>query len=109
MDKDWRNATDEEILAADLMIELDLAEMPTEDQASVLLEMSQQMEEAVLRQVLSRLYPNQRDELDALIEEKDPVAIKEYLAKTVPDYPELYTQELIRFKRIMLTGEKPNR
>ncbi len=107
MEKDWKTATDDEILDADLMIELGLSELPEEQQAKALLNMSNQVEEVVMIKALSELNEEQRKSLDIIIEANDASGIKEFMAKEVSNYPDIYQAELIKYKRVMLTGESP--
>lgn len=103
----WQSATDEEILAADLLIELNLAELPAPEQAQLLTTLSQSVEQAVLTKIVGQLTPEQRQELEPLVNQENAAAVQEYLEKVIPNLAEIYESEMVRFKRLMLTGKVP--
>lgn len=104
MATDWTTASDTDIEAADLIIELGLASLPDEEQARMLTRMSETVEEATLLAAIARLTDEQRATFEAIVARDDADATKTYLVQHVPDLPNIAAAELLRYKRVMLTG-----
>lgn len=102
---DWNTATDEQILAADLIIEQGLDELAPEDQQRVLESMNAAIEEAVLMKALAGLDDTSKAEIQAAIASGDAEHLRTLLATKVPTYDQLYQETVLRYKRVMLTGE----
>lgn len=110
VDKDWSNATDEEILNADLLIELDLVDLPEEQQAEVLRQFSSSLERAITLRILGSITDkSQQDELQKLIAANNAESVKAFIESTVPNHGEIAQEEIIKFKRIMLTESPAER
>ncbi len=102
MTRDWTQATDEEILQADLLIELGLDSLPAEQQAEIAQRFTEECQRGMIAEVLTELNPEQQAELQQLVTEREPQPIQTFLEKSVPNLDERAQQELVRFKRIML-------
>lgn len=108
MATDWTTATDEQILAADLIIEQGLDELAPEDQRQVLESMNTAIDEAVLMKALTGLAPEDQTALQQLLASNDAEAVRRFLADKVPTYDDIFQQMVIRYKRVILTGERPS-
>ncbi|MBI4022962.1 hypothetical protein HY375_02260 [Candidatus Berkelbacteria bacterium] len=103
---DWSKASDEEILAADLLIELGLHELPADQQAEVLKRFSEGVEQAVLLRILAQITEKpKQDELQKLIDAGDGAGVKAFIETNVPTHGEITQEEILKFKRIMLVDE----
>jgi hypothetical protein len=101
----WQSASDDEVLEADLIKELNLESSPQEEQDALILRMTDVLQKSVISQLLETLNEDQKKELDEAMAKDDPQVTMEFLQKTTPDMDELAKKELIRFKRAMLTGK----
>lgn len=101
--RDWTTATDEEVMAADIAIELELDQLPQEAALAMLQEMGERVDRLVLERAIGSMDDRERIELETVTATGDAVAVQVFLTEHVSNYGELARQELIRFKRIMLT------
>lgn len=106
---DWTNATDEEILAADVMLELGLEGMDDAAQRSLLETMAVQVQEATFLKALTQIDSAKKPDLEALVQAGDAQGIQAFLDANVPNFGDLARDELIRFKRVMLTESPAER
>ena len=104
---DWNTATDEHILEADLLIELGLDSLPEEEQVRTVTTMTETVQEAALVRALGRLSDEQRSQFEALVQLEDADKIRSFIETAVPDFTTVIEQELILYKRVMLTGKVP--
>lgn len=105
--QDWANAPDDQILEADLLIELKLETLPDDNKASFLARMTDVAQKAVIKRVLDGLSEEQKTSLDQVLEHDNPEETVQFLQSNVPNYDDLAREELVRFKRAMLTGQMP--
>ncbi len=102
---DWTTASDEDILAADLIIALGLETLSDEDKGALIHRMTLAVQKAGLAKVLAQLDPQQKDKLTQLIETGNAEAVNDFLAHEVPDFADIIEAETLRFKRAMLAGQ----
>lgn len=100
--RNWNNATDDEVMDADIALELGLDRLPQETTLAMLQEMGEKVNDVVLRRALGGLPQDQRDELDRLVATGNVEAVQAKLMEFVPEYPQMVWQETVRFKRSML-------
>ncbi len=105
MATDWTTATDEQILAADLIIEQGLDELSPDDQRRMLESMNAAIEEAVLMQALAKLGETDQSEIQTAVDTGEAGLVRRLLAAKIPDYDRLYQETVLRYKRVILTGE----
>jgi hypothetical protein len=104
---DWTTATDEQILAADLIIEQGLDELSIEEQRNVLEHMNATVEEAALKKALVKLTAADREQITKLLGSQDASGVRTFLMTKVPDYDTIFQQMVIMYKRVILTGKVP--
>lgn len=104
---DWKTASDELVLDADLIIALKLENLPNEEQAQLLERMASTVQSAVAKQMMSRLDEPMQEKLKTATESSNPEDLEQFLNEYVPDFQDLVEQQTIKFKRAMLTGEMP--
>lgn len=107
MATDWTTATDEQILAADLIIEQGLDTLPAEEQKKILDAMNDAVEQATLTKVLSGLDQPDREQIQQLLSSDDAPAMRSLLMTKAPNFDDVFQQMVILYKRVILTGERP--
>ena len=107
MATNWTTATDEQILAADLILEQGLDELSVEDQQRVLEQMNEAVEQATLTKAMAKLAKEDLDTIQQLTAAGDASGVRSLLMQKVPDFDRIFQQMVILYKRVILTGERP--
>jgi len=101
--KDWTIASDQDVMDADLALELELDKLPVAVTTSLLERLAEQVQQAVLQRAVLEVSDAERQELEGLVAAQQAEAVASWLEQRFPDYAERFWQETVRAKRIMLT------
>lgn len=101
--RNWHTATNDELMDADLALELGLTQMTPAAMRDFLKTCAERVHDSALRRAIATLDPRKRLEIEALTVRDDGQGIKDFLEREVPNFAQLVYQETIRFKRVMLT------
>lgn len=104
---DWKTASDDEILDADLIIACGFETASDEDKAALIGRMTRVVQQAVANRVLDQIGDTEKAEIDRLMNANDTDGLNQFLEAHVPNFPDLVTEETVKFKRAMLTGDVP--
>lgn len=104
---DWTQKSDQEILEADLIKECGLEGLSEEKKEELFNRTTEIAQKAVITRLLDSLPQDKKSELDQVLAQDDATKTLEFITENVPNYDDLVKEELVKFKRAMLTGEKP--
>lgn len=102
---DWSQATDNEIMDADLIVALGLETLSDDDKADFLARMTLTVQKATIARLAETLAPEKWQELQDLAQSGTPEAITNFMENNVPNFAALMEDESVAFKRAMLTGK----
>ncbi len=105
--RDWKTATDDEIFDVDLMIALELDTLSEEDQIEFVTRMAHVVQKAAAARIYDSLSPELQQELAKQLEMAQDGNLEAFMEQHVPNYDAIMRDEMITFKRAMLTGEVP--
>lgn len=104
----WQTASDEEILAADLIIALGLESLSDDDKAVLADRMITTVQKAVAVRVYKELPEHLQLTLKQLLEGDNGDKLNDFLVQHVPNFADYVREEMIKFKRAMLTQPQQN-
>lgn len=89
MAKDWSKATDQEIINADLIVELGFTNLAVEEQQKISGKLTEQLQRGILVELMTKLSPEQRAELNDLVTQGKQSESDQYFQEKLVDYPEI--------------------
>ncbi len=104
---DWKNATDQQILDADLIIALGMEAASDSEKSDLLNAVTTTLQKAITLRVLKDLPADQKPQLDQLLETGPAEAVDTFIQSHIPTFESLVEEETIKIKRVMLTGDIP--
>lgn len=90
------------LFKANIIDLLGLQNLPDEQKARLLERMTQVVQDRITDRVVAKMTSQQRQELDALlVREAAPDEVDALMKRVVPEFDEIATDELLKFKREM--------
>jgi Mg/Co/Ni transporter MgtE len=89
---------------ADIIIAMGLETLSEAEKVAIIDEMTETVQLGVAKRVMDQLDEAKQQELSSVMEKDDSEALNQFLDANVPDFETLIEQEMVAFKRAMLTG-----
>jgi hypothetical protein len=102
--QDWNSASDTDVMNADIIIAMGLETLSEAEKVAIIDEMTATVQLGVAKRVMDQLDEAKQQELSSMMEKDDSEALNQFLDANIPDFETLIEQEMVAFKRAMLTG-----
>lgn len=96
----------DDLLNKNILVELDLQDLPNERQLQLLGRMSDLIQKRVLLQAIKSLSVADKEEFDKLLGKDDTQSVYRFLIAKVPNIDEITNDEVIKFKEEVINHVK---